>query len=351
VRTRHRNGGARISTTLWGAVQHGAAATKNVRAALSAGLVTSFVTVLFGAALALAVPAAAADDPSRPDARVTHGPSCRPGGLVVEVVAGTSPYTVKLATTRTPSGEDQATLQPGQTVVLHSADVDYGETIDGRLEFAAQDGSGVTYVDELVEYSFTRPTKADCDAVADPSPTGAGTTPTASGSARAAAGGAPTTATAPTEAPSTGSGTSTQGGIAPAIGGGDAAPQQVTAGHTVTVQAAGFVPGELVTFQLHGSDHVLATATAGPDGRVQTEVRIPGGTDAGAATVHLTGTQSEVVADVALQVAAAERALATPRDPGIVPLVAAAVALVAAAGHLFSVVGRQRGSRPTIRRA
>jgi hypothetical protein len=34
-----------------------------------------------------------------------------------------------------------------------------------------------------------------------------------------------------------------------------------------------------------------------------------------------------------------------------VPLAAAAVALVAAAGYLFSVVGRPRGGRPTIRRA
>ena len=56
---------------------------------------------------------------------------------------------MRLATTRTPSGEDEASLQPGQTVVLHTGDVAYGETIDGRLEFAAQDGSGVTYVDEL----------------------------------------------------------------------------------------------------------------------------------------------------------------------------------------------------------
>src|SRR5215203_3147214 len=47
--------------------------------------------------------AAAIDDPTRPDARVTHGPSCRPGGLVVEVQAGTAPYSVRLATTRQPA--------------------------------------------------------------------------------------------------------------------------------------------------------------------------------------------------------------------------------------------------------
>jgi hypothetical protein len=86
---------------------------------------------------------------------------------------------------------------------------------------------------------------------------------------------------------------------------------------------------------------------------VRTAVRIPRGTGPGAATVHLTGTQSEIVADVDLVVAAAETRL-TPAGSatgGIVPLVAAAVALVAAAGYLFSVLGRRRGNRPTTRRA
>jgi hypothetical protein len=265
---------------------------------------------------------------------------------VVEVVAGTSPYSVRLATTRTPSGEDQANLQPGETVTLHSADVDYGETIDGRLEYAALDGGGVTSVDELEEYSFTRPSKEDCDAIADPSPTAPSTTPTASVSS------APTSAApATTDAPVTGSGTPTQGGIAPTVGGGTPGPQQVTAGDTVTLEAVGFLPGELVTIQLHGSDHVLATATAGPDGSVRADVRIPEGTDAGATTVLLTGTQSEIVADVDLQVAAAETPLATSDAADVVPLVAAALALLAAAGGLVSVAGRQRGSRATIRRA
>jgi hypothetical protein len=312
---------------------------------MSAGLVTSLVAALFGAALATAVPAAAADDPTRPDAQVTHGPSCKPGGLVVEVVAGTSPYSVRLATTRTPSGEDEATLQPGQTVVLHSDDVAYGETIDGRLEFAALDGTGVTYVDELVDYSFTRPSKEDCDAIADPSSTAPSPSPSSSG---AAATDAPADSATPSAEPTTDSPTPAPAGSAPS---GDATPPSVAAGDTVSLQAAGFLPGELVTIQLHGSDAVLATATAGPDGTVQADLRIPGGTDAGATTVHLTGTQSEIVADVDLRVAAAETALAQDGSADIVPLVAAAIALVAAAGYLFSVVGRPRGGRPTIRRA
>jgi len=253
---------------------------------------------------------------------------------------------VRLATTRTPSGEDEATLQPRQTAVLHTGDVANGETIDGRLEYTALDGSGVTFVDELEEYSFTRPTKQDCDAIADPSSSGSATA-SSSGST------APTSSVAPTQASSTGGGTPTQGGTTPTVSSATAAPQQVTAGDSVTVQGSGFQPGELVTVQLHGSDRVLATATAGPDGTVRTEVRIPDGTEPGAATVHLTGTQSEIVADVDLRVAAAETALtpAASETGGIVPLVVAAVALVAAAGYLFSVVGRRRGDRPTIRRA
>jgi hypothetical protein len=127
---------------------------------------------LLPAIIALAPPALAVDDPSRPDAEVTHAPSCQPGGLVVEVTAGTAPYSVRLATTRVPEGEDEALLDPGETVVLETGDVDWGETIDGRLEYAALDGSGVTYVDELDDYSFTRPTEEDCAAITPPSAAG-----------------------------------------------------------------------------------------------------------------------------------------------------------------------------------
>lgn len=327
--------------------------TSTPRPAVSAGLLTGLLVVLFGAALAAAAPASAVDDPSRPGARVTHGPSCRPGGLVVEVVAGTSPYSVRLATTRTPSGEDEATLQPGETVVLRTDDVAWGETIDGRLEFAAQDGTGVTYVDELQEYSFTRPTKEDCDAIAAPSSPAPTTTASPSPSASPSAGGGavPSSSATPTTAPSTGSRTPAPGGTAPTAGAGDTTPREVTAGDTVTLQASGFLPGERVTIQLHGNTDVLATATAGPDGTVQTEVRIPEGTAAGPATMDLVGAESEVVADVALQVAGAETPIVVGGASDIVPLTAAAVALVAAVGGLVSAAGRQRTRRADIRSA
>ena len=208
----------------------------------------------------------------------------------------------------------------------------YGETIDGRLEYTALDGSGVTFADELEEYSFTRPTKEDCDAIADP------TSSSATSSASVAS--------------STGGGTPAQGGTAPAVRIATAAPQQVTAGSPVTVHGSGFQPAEIVTVQLEGGQ-VLGTAKAGPDGTVRVEVRVPDGTGAGAATVHLFGTRSEAMADVDLQVAAAETTLTPSGDHagGVVPLVAAAAALVAAGGYLFSVVGRRHGNRPTIRRA
>jgi hypothetical protein len=343
----HRNGGARISTTPPDVATQRATSAGPSRTALSAGLVGTFLALLLGAALATAAPAAAADDPSRPDARVTHGPSCHPGGLVVEVVAGTSPYVVRLATTRTPSGEDEATLGPGQTVELHTGDVANGETIDGRLEFAAQDGSGVTYVDELLEYSFTRPSKEDCDAIADPSPaapTTAPATPVASTTSVGAA--VPTSSGPTTAAPGGDSRTPTSGAAAPTAGAGGTGPQDVTVGDTITLQAAGFQPGERVVVQLWGSDEILATATAGPDGTARADVRIPDGTGAGAATLHLVGADSEAVVEVALRVAADERAVTVDHPTDVVPLTAAALALVAATAALFSVGGRHRGGRP-----
>ena len=115
---------------------------------------------------ALAGPAAAVDHDARPDARVTHGPSCRPGGVVVEVTGGTVAHAVTLATTRSPGGEDAAEVAPGAVVVLRTAPVEWGETIDPFLRYTALDGSGTAYVDDLPGYSFTRPAAEDCAAIA-----------------------------------------------------------------------------------------------------------------------------------------------------------------------------------------
>ena len=294
-----------------------------------------------------AAPAAAVEDPARPDGHVTFGPSCRPGGLVVEVVAGSSPYFVRLATTRQPAGEDEATLQPGATVTLRTGDVAWGETIDGRLEYAARDGSGVTFVDELDTYSFTRPAQEDCEAVLVPPGTAAA--PTAPPSAGVAGSVPPEQVPAPS---ASGSPTS------PAAGAGESGPsasavppgadrtiasaaRPVTAGGTVTLVGAGFLPGERVTIALHGSDTVLGSGTAGADGTVQIAVDIPDRTTAGPVTVDMFGHRSELVADVELQIAGYDSAV----DAGLadlIPLVTAATVLVATVGGLVSVAGRQR---------
>jgi hypothetical protein len=93
--------------------------------------------VLLCAGTALAGPAAAVDDDARPDARVTHGPSCRPGGVVVEVTGGTVGHAVTLGTSRRPAGEQTAEVAPGAVVVLSTGSVDWGETIDPFLQYTA----------------------------------------------------------------------------------------------------------------------------------------------------------------------------------------------------------------------
>ena len=77
---------------------------------------------------------------------------------------------------------------------------------------------------------------------------------------------------------------------------------------------------------------------------MRADVRVPGGLQGGAASMRLVGAASEVVTDLPLRVAALER----PTDDDVVPLTVAAVALVAAVGSLFSVVGRQLAGRRRI---
>ncbi|MGR6967130.1 hypothetical protein ACU610_21980 [Geodermatophilus sp. URMC 61] len=140
-----------------------------MQVAIRPASVVVMTLALLCAGVALAGPAAAVDDDARPDARVTHGPSCRPGGVVVEVTGGTVGYAVTLGTGRRPAGEDAADVAPGAAVVLSTGEVDWGETIDPFLEYRALDGSGDGWVDDLTGYSFTRPTAEDCAAISAPS--------------------------------------------------------------------------------------------------------------------------------------------------------------------------------------
>jgi hypothetical protein len=108
----------------------------------------------------------------------------------------------------------------------------------------------------------------------------------------------------------------------------------------VTVRATGFLPGERVVVQLRGT--VLTSVTAGADGSVRTQIRIPEGTETGRTTVDLVGDDSAVTTGIELQVAG----LSAPADSDdlatLIPLMAAAGALVATAAGLASAAGRQR---------
>ena len=339
-------GGRSISITRTTAVRRTSTAGR-APSTVTAGVLSGLFLLVVGAGIATAPPAAAVDDPARPDARVTHGPSCRPGGLVVEVTAGTSPYFVRLATTRQPGGEDQATIAPGTTVVLRSDDVDWGETIDGRLEYAARDGSGETFVDELENYSFTRPTQEDCAAANDPtqphpSPpsgsSGSDSAPSADADSGSGSGRTPSGTPVQTDEPQ-----ETQAGAVPTApgGSGSVSSDSVAAGGTVTVDASGFLPGERVLVQLAGGA-VLGSVTAAPDGSVRTQVRIPEDTGIGPTTVNLVGDDSAVVAGIELQVASISAPTGDDDVATLVPLVAAAAALVATAAGLAAAAGRQR---------
>jgi hypothetical protein len=115
----------------------------------------------------------------------------------------------------------------------------------------------------------------------------------------------------------------------------------------VTLRVPGFRPGEHVTIQLHDTGDVLASATAGPDGTVKAEVRIPPRIGEGPATVDLVDDRSAVIADVDLQVAAQQSEVERGSAISLLSLVAAAVALVTSVAALVSVAGRQRGGRTT----
>ncbi|PRY48179.1 hypothetical protein LY71_11067 [Geodermatophilus tzadiensis] len=331
------------------------------RPVLTTGLLLlSTVAGALALGVATALPAAAVDDPTRPDALVTHGPSCRAGGVVVEVTAGTVAYAVTLATTRRPEGEDSAEVQPGATVVLRTGDVDWGETIDTRLEYAALDGSGLTHVDELDGHDYTRPAEADCAAITAPQPpqdVSPAPAPEAPSSGAGSVAEAPSSPTPVPDvhplpglpAPPPVPGAPADGPVAggPSVGAVSASARQVPAGGQVVLTGTGFTPGEAVTVRVAGGE-VLTTVPAGPDGTVEVTVSLPDGVTAGPATVQLAGTDSAVTAAVRLQVAAA----ATPAEPGPlpVPLVAAGLALVVSAGGLVLAAARRRpavAARPT----
>ena len=306
----------------------------------SAGSGARVVGLLVGMAIlgiVAAGPALAVDDPTRPDARVTHGPSCRPGGVAVEVTGGTVAYDVVLATTRRPDGEDRASVPPGQTVELRTGDVGWGEMIDSRLVFTALDGSGVTYVDELPGFDFTRPAEEDCAAIAPPTAEATvppmAEAPAGSGTDDLPADGGPVSVPA------------SDAGPAAAVAASSGATSNVAAGDVVTVTASGFAAGEGVTVRLDDGTE-LGTAVADIDGLVAADVRIPDGATTGAATLEVTGVVTSTTVAVDLQIASAQ----TPVEAGagaVWPLVLAGAALAAVGGGLGLAALRARVRRPT----
>lgn len=233
-------------------------------------------------------------------------------------------------------------------MVLQTDDVAPGETIDARLEYAAQDGSAEPYVDELDDYTFTRPTEEDCGLATapPPSPTPAPTSPAPRPEPSPAPAPGPQPTAPPTRAPSSAPAPQAVP-TPPTTSGAFSAGQQnrpqtpVPAGGTVTVRVAGFEPGEQVTFTLHTTGERLTAATADADGRVTAEVPIPAGTSPGPATLDAQGDRSALVAGIPLQVAAALGNEAADAG-GLLPLLAAAA--LAATGVATLVAGGRRRS-------
>ncbi|GAB3354388.1 hypothetical protein [Modestobacter lapidis] len=305
------------------------------------------VGALLLAGVALAGPAAAIEDPRRPVAEVTHGPSCGPGVVRVQVANGNQPHRVALVFDGTVV-QDVADLEPGDRVELGSADVGWGSTV--HVAVTVTDAAGEAQL-PLDFGTYTRPSKADCDAlVPRPGPVG----PLPDAVAPASPGSPPAGgAKAPAPLPPMGAGgpSPVPGQLVPgphAVPVGDPAPaslpEQVVAapvapGGVVTVRGSGFTPGEAVDVSLDGVAEPLATVVAAPDGTVEAIVQVPRGAELGSVTVHLVGRSSSATSGLDLQVAARQQTLAASSAP--VPAFAAGAALLVASVGLGMAAARR----------
>ena len=340
------------------------------RPARQVPLVVAVAGALLLAGLALAGPAAAFEDPAAPTARVTQGPSCGPGIIRVQVTNGDREHRVALVFDGTDE-QDAAALTPDEQVELRSTDIDRGMTVDVSVTVTSADGATV---DEPLELgTYTRPTRADCDAVSGPGapatttpsteppagPSGGGApatpsataAPTTAGPTRSTPTPAPTRPTGKTHptgktrpipsagsssgAPASTTGTPSAGSTTP--GGRHAAPS-VAPGGRVTLRGAGFSPGESVHVSVPGVDEPLTTVTAAADGTVEAVVQIPQGTHLGPLTVQLVGQDSASTAGLDLQVAGQHVpvSFATPT-----PVLAAGSALLVAGAALGLYAARR----------
>lgn len=316
----------------------------------SALVVLVAACALLGGAVALAGPAAAIEDPRRPTAVVTHGPSCGPGVVRVEVTNGTEAHHVALVLD---GGQALAAadLGPAGQAELTSSDVDWGQTVDVTVTVTDLDG---TTEAPLELGTYTRPSAEDCAAITTPT-AGTGTETPTPGSTSAV----PTTQVPSSSAPSSTSTRSpTPSGTTPAPGTPRSTPPpsssssaaasgpsaaSVSPGGVVRLRATGFTPGESVTVTLLGAHEPLTTVTAGADGSVEAVVQMPRDLGLGAATVRLVGGASAASTGLDLQVAARQQPL-PPRTTSV-PVLAAGLGLIGAAAVLgLTAARRSRGT-------
>ena len=325
------------------------------------------VLTLAAGGVALAAPAAAMEDPRRPTATVTHGPSCGPAVVGPLVTNGTQPYRVALVFDGG-AEQDAAVLAAGGQVELVSSGIDWGVTVDVSVAVTAGDGTAEA---PLELETYTRPSAEDCAAVAAP-PSGSAppvtraappvatvsdTAPPTTDEPAAPGPSDPVTPAPPSiSAPGSTSAAGTSAAGAPPRTGTAGAPAgrssgsaasssaaAVSPGGVVTVRATGFTAGEPVTVCIPGVDEPLTTVTAAADGSVETAVQIPRGAALGSTTVQFTGTSSAATAGLDLDVAARDRVV--PESTGSPATVAAGLALVGAAGTLALMGARRSRGR------
>ena len=321
--------------------------------------------VLLVGGVALATPAAAIEDPRRPSAKVTHGPSCGPAVVRTLVTNGAEPHRVALVFDDGVE-QDAADLAPGEQVELVSSDVDWGVTVDVSVTVADADG---TAEDPLELDTYTRPSAEDCAAVTSPPAPPSTPTPSAPEEPSSTAPApvppsstprpAPPSTSRPSEVPTSSSPAPRPTGPAPdrdpGTSGAPGSPEQpeagraptasVSPGGVLTLRARGFTPGEPVTVRIAGIDEPLTTVTAAPDGSVEAVVQIPRAAELGQATVEFVGEESAATAGLDLEVAARSQPL--PDDDGSPAVVAAGLGLLAAAGALGFLGARRTRGRHT----
>ena len=318
--------------------------------------------------------AAAVVDPTRPTARVVHGPNCSDGFVRVEVTAGTAARTVALRYDGASTGS-AVDLAAGERVTLEGSEVAPGTVVAVSVAVGGPDGD-----EQPVDLgTYPRPSTEDCEAVTGPTgttaptpttpptstdpttpptttsaptttprpttPTPSTTRPTTPSTSGPSSGPSSEPSSEPTSGPTSAPTPGSTTGPAPSVTatpdgpvGGSSSAGQVSPGSVLTIRGSGFSPGEQVTVSLDGSAASLATVTADDQGQVEAVVQIPQDVLLGPAVVRLVGSDSTAVTEVSLEVAARDTA-STGGPP--LPMLAAGLALLGVAVGLATVAARR----------